>query len=102
MTGEELHASDYQMYAYLQTAQDAAAKRLLEALPEIISRFGPGAVAAGHESIRDAMRHYEAAEAVRPAGNDDALLRWNACARLLIRNHADVAVMEERFEPLLE
>ena len=33
--GEELHASDYQMYAYLQTAQDAAAKRLLEALPEI-------------------------------------------------------------------
>ena len=45
VTGEELHASDYQMYAYLQTAQDAAAKRLLEALPEIISRFGPGAVA---------------------------------------------------------
>jgi hypothetical protein len=67
-----------------------------------IRRGGPGAVAAGHESIRDAMRHYEAAEAVRPAGNDDALLRWNACARLLIRNHADVAVMEERFEPLLE
>ena len=45
VTGEELHASDYQMYAYLQTAQDASAKRLLEALPEIISRFGPGAVA---------------------------------------------------------
>jgi hypothetical protein len=45
VTGEELHASDYQMYAYLQTAQDAAAKRLLEALPEIISRFGPGGVA---------------------------------------------------------
>jgi hypothetical protein len=48
------------------------------------------------------MRHYEAAEAVRPAGNDDALLRWNACARLLIRDHAEVEVMEERFEPLLE
>jgi hypothetical protein len=45
VTGEELHASDYQMYAYLQTAQDAAAKRLLETLPEIISRFGAGAVA---------------------------------------------------------
>ena len=25
-TGEELHATDYQMYAYLQTAQDAAAQ----------------------------------------------------------------------------
>ena len=45
VTGEELHASDYQMYAYLQTAQDAAAKRLLDTLPETISRFGSGAVA---------------------------------------------------------
>jgi tetratricopeptide (TPR) repeat protein len=43
-TGEELHASDYQMYAYLQTAQDAAAKRLLDALPEMMSRFDPNAV----------------------------------------------------------
>ncbi len=38
-TAEELHATDYQMYAYLQTAQDAAAKGLLEALPEMTSRF---------------------------------------------------------------
>jgi Tfp pilus assembly protein PilF len=43
-TAEELHASDYQMYAYLQTAQDAAANRLLEALPEIVSRFDPRAI----------------------------------------------------------
>jgi hypothetical protein len=41
VTGEELHATDYQMYAYLQTAQDAQARRLLEALPEIRSRFDP-------------------------------------------------------------
>ncbi len=40
-TSEELHASDYQMYAYLQTAQDGAAKRLLDALPEIAARFDP-------------------------------------------------------------
>ena len=44
MTGEELHASDYQMYAYLQTAQDVAAKTLLDSLPEIASRFNPTAV----------------------------------------------------------
>jgi hypothetical protein len=37
----ELHASDYQMYAYLQTAQDLAPKRLLDALPAIASRFDP-------------------------------------------------------------
>jgi len=44
LTGEELHASDYQMYAYLQTAQDAAAKRLLDSLPEVATRFNPDAI----------------------------------------------------------
>jgi tetratricopeptide (TPR) repeat protein len=36
--GEELHATDYQMYAYLQTAQDAAARNVLDSLPEIVTR----------------------------------------------------------------
>ena len=40
-TGEELHAMDYQTYAYLQTAQDSAARRLVDALPEIAARFDP-------------------------------------------------------------
>jgi len=33
--------------------------------------------------LRRAMEKYEQAEALRPEGNDDAMLRWNACARLL-------------------
>ena len=33
---EELHAMDYQTYAYLQTAQDAAAKRQVESVPEVV------------------------------------------------------------------
>ncbi len=32
---EELHALDYQAYAYLQTAQDAAAKKVLDQIPAI-------------------------------------------------------------------
>lgn len=43
-TAEELHAMDYQAYAYLQTGQDAAARRLVDALPEVASRFDPTAV----------------------------------------------------------
>lgn len=43
--GEELHASDYQMYAYLQTAQDAAAQQLLDTLPEMIKRYDPKSAA---------------------------------------------------------
>lgn len=40
--------------------------------------------------FEDAMRCFEEAEAVRPEGNDDSILRWNRCARLLekLKAHA--------------
>jgi tetratricopeptide (TPR) repeat protein len=46
-TAEELHASDYETYAYLQTGQDEAAARIVNSLPEIASRFDPKAVLVG-------------------------------------------------------
>jgi hypothetical protein len=46
-TAEELHASDYEVYAYLQTGQDQAARRIVDSLPEIASRFDPKAVIGG-------------------------------------------------------
>ncbi len=46
-TAEELHASDYEIYAYLQTAQDGGAARIVESLPEIAARFDPKAVISG-------------------------------------------------------
>ncbi len=33
--------------------------------------------------IEDAMRCFAEAEKIRPPGNDDSLLRWNRCVRLL-------------------
>jgi hypothetical protein len=50
--------------------------------------------------LRDAMLWYEKAEAIRPIGNDDAVLRWNACARLLMRDPHLGPAIEERGEPL--
>lgn len=41
---EELHAMDYRTYAYLQTAQDDAARGMIDALPEVAARFDPEAV----------------------------------------------------------
>jgi tetratricopeptide (TPR) repeat protein len=38
------------------------------------------AVAAEFE---DAMTYFERAEKIRPSGNDESILRWNRCARLL-------------------
>ena len=46
-TAEELHASDYLTYAYLQTAQDDAARSVLNSLPEIASRFEAKVVTSG-------------------------------------------------------
>ena len=46
-TAEELHASDYETYAYLQTGQDQAAERIVKTLPEIAARFDPKAALVG-------------------------------------------------------
>ena len=34
-------------------------------------------------SFETALKCFEEAEKIRPAGNDDAILRWNRCVRLL-------------------
>ena len=53
------------------------------------------------EWYRQAMQQYERAEAIRPAGNDDAILRWNSCARMLAQ-HARGEPAAQEYEPALE
>ena len=60
-----------------------------------MQKGNPGSDSAAYEFLREAMTHYEAAEAIRPPGNDDALLRWNACARMIMGNKL-TAQVEER------
>ena len=55
---------------------------------------------AAYEWFRDAMEWYEKAEKIRPSGNDDALLRWNTCARILKHNQDLQPEREERVEYL--
>ena len=62
----------------------------------------PGSGFVAYESLHEAMRWYEKAEAIRPAGNDDAILRWNTCARLLMTNPEVRQRPEEAFEHPLE
>ena len=66
-----------------------------------LSQGGPGSGFSAYEFFREAMNCYEKAEAIRPAGNDDALLRWNTCARIIMRNKL-VPRPEEKYEPSLE
>jgi hypothetical protein len=46
-TDEELHASDYEIYAYLQMGKDEAAGRIAGSLAEIAARFDPKAALRG-------------------------------------------------------
>ncbi|HKR93721.1 MAG TPA: hypothetical protein VJW55_00065 [Candidatus Angelobacter sp.] len=58
---------------------------------------------AGHRShtlrasFESALHFYEEAEKVRPKGNDDALLRWNRCLRLM-QGIPDLSGEQEEFE----
>ncbi len=39
-------------------------------------------------TLEEALRCFNEAEAIRPEGNDDCILRWNSCIRLL-KSHSD-------------
>ena len=49
-------------------------------------RRGHGAQQSVYEWLIKALELFEEAERLRPAGNDDAVLRWNACVRYLARH----------------
>jgi hypothetical protein len=67
-----------------------------------LERRGTGAESTAYVFFRQAMDWYEQAEAIRPSGNDDALLRWNTCVRMLEKHQlAPAAAASEAFEPIL-
>jgi hypothetical protein len=67
-----------------------------------LKRGGAHAGHIAHDWFKEAMEHFEEAAALRPAGNDDAILRWNTCARILMANPLLVPAPEERFQQMLE
>lgn len=61
-----------------------------------------GASALASDWFHEAMECFERAEAIRPAGNDDAVLRWNSCARVLNANPGIAHRHDERAEVVLD
>jgi hypothetical protein len=53
----------------------------------VLNKHMPDRIFVAYEWLSDAMEHYEKAETIRQPGNDDAILRWNTCARLIMRHH---------------
>src|SRR5215469_13560912 len=56
--------------------------------------------ANSYHALRQAMEHYEQAATLRPPGNDDAILRWNSCARVLMQNPEIRPMPDPEFQPI--
>jgi hypothetical protein len=51
-----------------------------------IRQGGSGGSGSAYHALREAMSHYERAIDFASPGNDDAILRWNTCARVIMQN----------------
>lgn len=71
-------SGDYEKHYYAGIICERQGKAML-------NKGTPDAHFVAYEWFADAMEHYEKAESMRPEGNDEALLRWNTCARLITR-----------------
>jgi tetratricopeptide (TPR) repeat protein len=60
----------------------------------------PGCGHLAYAGLTKAMEHYERAEKLSPDGNDDAVLRWNTCARVIDANHDIVPEPTSQSEPV--
>ena len=66
-----------------------------------LRRPTPGSGFAAYDMFCEAMRLYEKAERLRPPGNDEAMLRWNTCARTIMVLELKERPIED-FWPMLE
>jgi tetratricopeptide (TPR) repeat protein len=65
-------------------------------------RANPGRGVMAHEWYTKAMEYFEQADKLHPTGNEDATLRWNTCARMLMK-HPDIRAAEhDHAEHMLE
>ena len=113
-----LALTDQFQYRFTETFDPARA--LLDSLPDDYNRAyyrgiifercakaslkqsAPGSGFAAYDLFREAMESYEKAEKLRPRSNDDAILRWNTCARYLNRHPEVQSEPVERSIEMLE
>lgn len=86
--------SEYQRLYYEGIIVERQGKALLQ-------RGTPGSAHAAYEWFRKAMVLFEKAEKLHPTGNEDAILRWNTCARIIMTEKLE-SRPDDEFEPYLE
>lgn len=86
--------SDYEKTYYTGLISERRGKAAL-------NQGNPGANHLAYECLTRAMALYEKAEAIKPTGNDDAILRWNTCARIITQNQLTPHAKDSH-DPVLE
>lgn len=87
--GKDYSIGDTHINDYLGKITDAYEKAYYNGI--VYERRAKATLAKGglqaYELFTTAMEWFEKAEATRPVGNDDAILRWNGCARIVNQNN---------------
>lgn len=86
---------DYSKYYYtgiILERQGAAA----------LSSNAPGGDFDAYEWYREAMDFFERANEVNKGENDDPILRWNTCARIIMEYHLRERPDDENYQQMLE
>jgi hypothetical protein len=82
--------SEYERTYYTGIVYERRAKATLR-------KGAVGSESTAFELFRQAMNWFEKAEAIRPPGNDDPILRWNGCARIIMINKLAAREMASDF-----
>ena len=64
-----------------------------------LQRGALGSAEVATDWFREAMQHYERAEGMRPEGNDESILRWNTCVRMLGKHEPAGRSEPREYEP---
>ena len=84
--------SEYERHYYAGIICERQAKAIL-------GQSAPGYRSHAYHWFREAMEKYEMAETLSPPDNDDAVIRWNSCARIIMKEdlEAGTEVHTEQF-----
>ncbi|MEQ9289474.1 MAG: hypothetical protein RIG77_21275 [Cyclobacteriaceae bacterium] len=86
---------DYQEQYYLGLIEERLGRAALK-------KSIPRAKYIAYEFYHNAMEYYEKAEKIHPPGNEDSILRWNACARTIQEFKIEPSPSDDGVPHLLE
>ncbi len=86
--GKDYAVGDTHINEYIAQISDTYEKAYYSGI--VYERRAKATLAKGglqaYELFTQAMECFEKAESLQPDGNEDAILRWNGCARIIERN----------------